>query len=128
MEIFKKFTFNRNDLLWSVFCFLMFCFMYSVFANTSGTSMPYDSAFDKFLGSRQGKVAYSIVILGLILAGVGVIWGGEIAQWVKTVCMIILAGASITFAAQIYGTFFSSACVLPDVLNAEQLHALLLLK
>ena len=126
--MFDFFKLERNDFKYLFLMMLIMLFMANdAFAGTSSTSMPYDGVLEKFVDSLTGSVAYAIVIAGIFLAGVGIIFGGELAQWVKSLSWVVLAGSSMIFAGQILSTLFGTSAVLPEQISAQQLENIIFL-
>ena len=61
-----------------------------------------------------GPIAYAISLMGIVVAGAMLVWGGEIGEFVRRIIMLTLAISLIVFAANILATLFNvSGAVLP---------------
>lgn len=81
---------------------------------SSATGLPWESSLDTLRDSVTGPVAFSVSLLGIVVAGCMLIWGGEINQFAKSGAMIALVVALIVGAQNVLSTLFgvSSAVVL----------------
>lgn len=78
-----------------------------------GAGLPWESPLDKFRRSISGPYAYAVAIIGLIIAGSGLIFGGEIGTFGRVMIFSVMVISVIVFANQLLMTVFSGA-VVPD--------------
>jgi type IV secretory pathway VirB2 component (pilin) len=81
-------------------------------SSSSGSSgMPWEAPLTKLLNSVKGPVAYAVSLMGIVVAGASLVFGGEINEFVRRVIMLILVVSLILFAANILSTLFSAGAV-----------------
>ena len=73
----------------------------------AGGGLPYEDWFDKLRASVTGPVAFTLSIIGLVIAGGTLIFGGELSGFFKslvyvTLVMALLVGAQ-NFMSGFYG-------------------------
>lgn len=84
------------------------------FASTGGGSLPWETPLQTISTSITGPVAYAISLIGIVIAGAMLIWGGEINEFARRVIMLVLVISLIVFASNILSTLFNvSGAVLP---------------
>jgi type IV secretion system protein VirB2 len=83
-------------------------------ASTGGGSLPWETPLQTISTSITGPVAYAISLIGIVVAGAMLIWGGEINEFARRVIMLVMVISLIVFASNILSTLFSvSGAVLP---------------
>jgi type IV secretion system protein TrbC len=103
----------RHALVLAAFMALLFEPTLAV-ASTGGGSLPWETPLEAIRDSVTGPVAYAISLMGIVVAGAMLVWGGEIGDFVRRIIMLTLAISLIVFAANILATLFNvSGAVLP---------------
>jgi type IV secretion system protein VirB2 len=83
-------------------------------AGTGGGSLPWETPLEAIRDSVTGPVAYAISLMGIVVAGAMLVWGGEIGAVVRRISMLTLAISLIVVSATILATLFSvSGAVIP---------------
>jgi type IV secretion system protein TrbC len=83
-------------------------------ASTTGGALPWETPLQAIRDSVTGPIAYAISLMGIVVAGAMLVWGGEIGEFVRRIIMLTLAISLIVFAANILATLFNvSGAVLP---------------
>ena len=83
-------------------------------ASTAGGALPWETPLQAIRDSVTGPIAYAISLMGIVVAGAMLVWGGEIGEFVRRIIMLTLAISLIVFAANILATLFNvSGAVLP---------------
>ena len=99
------------------FCFKNFLFVFLVLfvllnapdvlaAPAKGGGLPYEDWLDKLVDSATGPVAFSLALIGLVIAGGTLIFGGDLNAFFKSMVFMVLV-MSIIIAAPNVLTFFS---------------------
>jgi len=79
----------------------------SAFASEgTGGSLPYESWLTNLRNSVSGPVAFTISIIGIVVAGGVLIFGGELNGFFRTLIFIVLVMALLVGAQNMMGTFF----------------------
>ncbi|EAI3389557.1 conjugal transfer protein TrbC [Campylobacter jejuni] len=77
-------------------------------ASTTGAGLPWEGPLEQIKASITGPVAFTISILAVIGAGAGLIWGGELGGFIKTLFYIVLVIA-LTISAHNFMSLFSTS-------------------
>ena len=83
-------------------------------ASTGGGSLPWETPLQAISDSITGPVAYAISLMGIVVAGAMLVWGGEINEFARRIVMLTLVISLIVFASNLLATLFSvSGAVIP---------------
>ena len=87
----------------------LFCLFFTEpsFASSSG-SLPWDSAMDKLKESITGPVAMAIALIGIVVAGGMLIFGGELGEFARRAIMLVLVLALIVVGNKVLSAFYSN--------------------
>ena len=72
----------------------------------TGGSLPYESWLKNLRQSITGPVAFSISMIGIVVAGGVLIFGGELNAFFRTLIFIVLVMALLVGAENMMSTFF----------------------
>lgn len=101
---------NRNTLLVAgTVVLLLFMFLVPQYAAASagtGGSLPYESWLVNLRNSVTGPVAFALSIIGIVVAGGVLIFGGDLNGFFRTLVFIVLVMAFLVGAQNIMSTFF----------------------
>jgi type IV secretion system protein VirB2 len=73
------------------------------------SALPWETPLETLTNSIKGPVAYFISLLGIVVAGAMLIFGGEINEFVRRLIMLVLVISLIIFSSNVLSTLFSSA-------------------
>lgn len=79
------------------------------FATSTGTAMPWDSPLQAISQSISGPVAYVIVVLGIVVGGGTLIFGGDLNGFARSVLLVVAFGAFVLGATSIISSLFPNA-------------------
>jgi type IV secretion system protein VirB2 len=83
------------------------------FASTSGSSgLQWETPLEKVRDSITGPVAYAISLLGIVVTGAILVFGGEINEFVRRVIMLVLVVSLMVFATDILSTLFNKGALI----------------
>jgi type IV secretion system protein VirB2 len=83
-------------------------------ASTGGGSLPWEGPLQTIATSMTGPVAYAISLIGIVVAGAMLVWGGEINEFARRIIMLVLVISLIVFSTQLLTALFNvSGAVLP---------------
>lgn len=105
----------RSPQFWvlaALLVFMLLCADFSHAATTSG--MPWETPLQRIQRSFAGPVAFAISIVGLIGAGAGLIWGGEISGFIRTLIFVVLVISLLVFANSILTKLFHVGALVPE--------------
>ncbi|WP_075256225.1 conjugal transfer system pilin TrbC [Herbaspirillum camelliae] len=71
-----------------------------------GGKLPYEDWLTNLRNSITGPVAFSLSIIGIVVAGGVLIFGGELNGFFRTLIFIVLVMALLVGAQNMMGTFF----------------------
>lgn len=81
-------------------------------ASQTGANLPWESPLDNLVDSITGPVAFAISLLAIVGVGAGLIFGGEISGFIKTIAYIVLAIAVVVGGASIMKMFSGAGMLL----------------
>ena len=86
----------------------LICVSTDVFATiTTGTA--FDSPLAKLRTVFTGPIAYTAALLGIVVAGAMLVFGGEIGDFAKRLIMLVLVIAIIVLANNVLLQFFGAS-------------------
>lgn len=75
-------------------------------AEGTGGSLPYESWLTNLRNSVTGPVAFALSIIGIVVAGGVLIFGGDLNGFFRTMIFLVLVMALLLGAQNVMGTFF----------------------
>lgn len=112
---------NRKALLYMGFFILLVLFLLApqhAFASEgTGGSLPYESWLTNLRNSVTGPVAFTLSIIGIVIAGGILIFGGELNGFFRTLIFIVLVMAFLVGAQNMMGTFFGRGAEIAALTN-----------
>ncbi|WP_442764039.1 conjugal transfer system pilin TrbC [Malikia spinosa] len=113
------FSLNRKALVYMGFFVLLVLFLLApqhAFASEgTGGSLPYESWLTNLRNSVTGPVAFALSIIGIVVAGGILIFGGELNGFFRTLIFIVLVMALLVGAQNMMGTFFGRGAEIADL-------------
>lgn len=106
---FKHHRLNRSSILsiGLLAALLMVMFAHPAMASEgTGGSLPYESWLTNLRNSVTGPVAFAVSIIGIVVAGSVLIFGGELNGFFRTLVFIVLVMALLVGAQNMMSTFF----------------------
>ncbi len=77
----------------------------------TGGSLPYESWLENLRNSVTGPVAFTLSIVGIVIAGGVLIFGGDLNGFFRTLIFLVLVMALIVGAQNVMSTFFARGAV-----------------
>ena len=95
-------------------CWLYLCVvLLSPLAHASNTGMPWESPLEKIVNSITGPVAFGVAVLGIVAAGLSLIFNGNaMSGFVKVLVGLALVISLIVFATNLLSTVFGVSSTL----------------
>ena len=120
MNALSKMLKGRSPLLLLGAALLLLLVAGPAFGSETGTGMEWEAPIQSFYRSITGPVAFAIAILGIVVCGAILIWGGEINEFVRRFVMVILVVSVIMFAGPLLRRMFAggAALITPPVASA----------
>ncbi|EJG1885252.1 TrbC/VirB2 family protein [Vibrio parahaemolyticus] len=80
--------------------------LYSFAANASSTGLPWESPLERIVDSITGPVAFGASALGIVAGCAGLLFGGEMDGFIRTIMMIGLVVAVLVGAINLITMLF----------------------
>ncbi len=88
-------------------------------ASDSGSGgLPYEPWLDKLRGSVTGPVAFALSIIGIVIAGGTLIFGGDLNGFFRTLIFLTLVMALLVGAQNVMSTYFGRGAEIASVSDA----------
>jgi type IV secretory pathway VirB2 component (pilin) len=103
-----------KSLLWGS-CLLLGLLLLShpAMASTAGGGgLPYEDWLSKLRDSVTGPVAFSLSIIGIVIAGGVLIFGGDLNGFFRTLVFLVLVMALVIGSQNIMSNFFGEGAVI----------------
>lgn len=84
-----------------------------------GGSLPYESWLASLRNSITGPVAFSLSIIGIVMAGAALIFGGEISGFFKTLIFLVLVMSLLVGSQSLLSNFFMQGAEIKVSLKEE---------
>lgn len=112
----KMLSFKKNTQSFCIFsiisCLCLLMLAESAFASVGGGGqLPYESWLVNLRNSVTGPVAFTLSIVGIVVAGGILIFGGELNAFFRTLIFIVLVMALLIGANNIMTNLFSGAVI-----------------
>lgn len=81
----------------------------------TGGSLPYETWLTSLRNSVTGPVAFALSIIGIVIAGGVLIFGGDLNGFFRSLIFIVLVMAFLVGAQNMMTTFFGNAAVIGSI-------------
>lgn len=102
-------TLNRSTMFY-IACALVIAYIFllpQAMASTgTGGSLPYEDWLTSLRNSVTGPVAFTLSIVGIVIAGGVLIFGGDLNGFFRTLMFLVLVMAFLVGAQNMMSTFF----------------------
>ena len=88
----------------------------------TGGTLPYESWLTNLRNSVTGPVAFAVSIVGIVVAGSVLIFGGDLNGFFRTLIFLVLVMALIVGAQNMMSTFFGRGAEITLILEHHSLH------
>lgn len=78
----------------------------------SGGGLPYEDWLGKLQDSATGPVAFAFGLIGIVVAGGILIFGGDLSGFFRTMCVIVLVMALLVTANKIMSDLFGKGATI----------------
>lgn len=93
----------------------------AIAAEGTGGSLPYETWLTSLRNSVTGPVAFSLSIIGIVIAGGVLIFGGDLNGFFRSLIFLTLVMALIVGAQNVMSTYFGRGAELADAGSAAAL-------
>lgn len=73
---------------------------------SSDSGMPWEGPLQKIVDSVTGPVAFGISVLGIVVAGLGLAFGGQLDGFIQKIAILSLVISLIVFAVNAMSSIF----------------------
>jgi type IV secretory pathway VirB2 component (pilin) len=106
----QSFKLNLNTIFYSSLLMLLVLILLDPqlawASEGTGGSLPYESTLASLRNSVTGPVAFAVAIMGIVIAGSILIFGGDLNGFFRTLIFIVLVVSLLVGAQNMMGTFF----------------------
>jgi len=88
----------------------------------TGGGLPYETWLTSLQNSVTGPVAFSLSIIGIVVAGGVLIFGGDLNGFFRTLIFIVLVMALLVGAQNIMSTLFARGAVVTSSTQSDATH------
>lgn len=106
---------RRTVLYIGLLALLAFCLLAphtAIASEGTGGSLPYESWLTNLRNSVTGPVAFTLSLVGIVVAGGILIFGGELNGFFRTLIFIVLVMALLVGAQNMMSTFFGRGALI----------------
>lgn len=114
---------NGLQLALFAFAFVVFLMPDMAFATEgTGGSLPYEGWLTNLRNSVTGPVAFTLSIVGIVIAGGVLIFGGELNAFFRTLIFLVLVMALIIGVNNMMTTFFGRGAEITAAIDFAAAH------
>lgn len=101
-------TDNASTILYAslTLALLLLVPQHALASTGTGGSLPYESWLTNLQNSVTGPVAFALSIIGIVVAGGVLIFGGDLNGFFRTLIFLVLVMALLVGAQNVMSTFF----------------------
>jgi type IV secretion system protein VirB2 len=116
-------TFNRSVFWFGLLAVMVIAISNDAYAGTAtGGSLPYETWLTSLRNSVTGPVAFALSIIGIVIAGGLLIFGGDLNGFFRSLIFIVLVMAFLVGAQNMMTTFFGNAAVIGSISYPAQVN------
>lgn len=100
---------NRSTMFYIAFALVIayiFLLPQAMASTGTGGSLPYEDWLTSLRNSVTGPVAFTLSIIGIVIAGGVLIFGGDLNGFFRTLIFLVLVMALLVGAQNVMSTFF----------------------
>lgn len=112
-----KQTMSRYSFLLLFFLLLTVSIHPALASEGSGGSLPYESWLTNLRNSVTGPVAFTLAVVGIVVAGGILIFGGELSGFFRTLIFLVLVMALVIGAQNMISTFFGRGAEIAVIID-----------
>lgn len=100
-------------------CLAVVLFLMPTWAMAStDTGMPWEGPLTKVVDSVTGPVAFGVSVLGVVVAGLALVFGGQLDGFIQKIAMLALVIALIVMATNVLSSLFGVSSTVVAALMA----------
>lgn len=82
-------------------------------ATANAQNLPWEGSLSIIQKSLSGPVAFAISLIAIVITGAALLFGGELSEFGRRMCLLALVIAMLVGANTILTTLFTSAMLIP---------------
>jgi type IV secretory pathway VirB2 component (pilin) len=102
--------------------FMMLAPHHAVAAEGAGGSLPYESWLTNLRTSVTGPVAFALSIMGIVVSGGVLIFGGDLNGFFRSLIFLVLVMALLVGAQNMMSTFFGRGAEIASLVDTAAAH------
>lgn len=118
---------NRATMLYLaialIWILLLLLPQHALAATGTGGGLPYETWLESLRNSVTGPVAFALSIIGIVIAGGVLIFGGDLNGFFRTMIFLVLVMALLVGAQNVMSTFFGRGAEIAALGNSAINHA-----
>jgi type IV secretory pathway VirB2 component (pilin) len=118
----QNMTSNRSLMLYIglalLFAFILLAPQHAFASEGTGGSLPYESWLTNLRNSVTGPVAFALSIIGIVIAGGVLIFGGDLNGFFRTLIFLTLVMALLVGAQNVMSNFFGRGAEIASLIEA----------
>ena len=118
----KSVTLNKPSLLLLLTAWSIIPSLTEASVGTGG-GLPYETWLTSLQNSVTGPVAFSLSIIGIVVAGGVLIFGGDLNGFFRTLIFIVLVMALLVGAQNIMSTLFARGAIITPQAQSDSVSA-----
>jgi len=118
----KSVTLNKASLLLLLIVWIIVPELGEASVGTGG-GLPYETWLTSLQNSVTGPVAFSLSIIGIVVAGGVLIFGGDLNGFFRTLIFIVLVMALLVGAQNIMSTLFARGAIITPQAQGDSVSA-----
>src|SRR3972149_6008917 len=120
--LFPAFRLNQRTMFYLglavVLAFLLLAPQHAFASEGTGGSLPYEGWLTNLQNSVTGPVAFALSIIGIVVAGGVLIFGGDLNGFFRPLIFLVLVMALLVGAQNVMSTFFGRGAEIASLGNA----------
>ena len=114
---------NKTSWSWLLLCMLWIIIPEIAEASVgTGGGLPYETWLTSLQNSVTGPVAFTLSIIGIVVAGGVLIFGGDLNGFFRTLIFIVLVMALLVGAQNIMSTLFARGAVITPAVSDNEVN------
>ena len=117
---------KRSTMLFYIAMALTFAYVFllapALATTGTGGSLPYESWLTSLRNSVTGPVAFSLSLIGIVVAGGVLIFGGDLNGFFRTFVFVVLVMALLVGAQNMMSSFFGRGAEIAAIGEAPLVH------
>lgn len=88
-------------------------------ANFGQGALPYEQPLSVIRQSVTGPIAFTMSVIGIVIAGIALVFGGDLGGFIRQMVMLVLAISVVVGATNLMGSLFGQGAVISARSSAE---------